>query len=349
MANMPTKSFLTSGLTTEAQFQSAIGDFYDVVNQLGILGTAEEITITLGSIAPTKCDIIVDTEGSASTDILDLIVPTNIGEKLIFLRNKNASRAVTVSHLASGTGKIFLNTQASVVLSNPRYVIALKWDAVNSQWVEYWRNFGLFIAAGDEATIRTQLGLGTAAARNTGLLTGQIPLRENFGSAAFVNTGTGSGQIPLANQLGSLAFLSLITNSQLDGSGVTPGTYSSVTVNAQGRVTSGVGSANAANTAKAWASWDGATGALISSFGISSITKTAGGTYRVNFTTPFANTSYMALAGSEIDGAVFMQSDAGGDAVPATRCVNYTTGYVDVQTTPRGVDGGRMSVLIFSL
>lgn len=242
MANMPNRNFLTSGATTEAQFQSGIGDLYDVVNQLGIIGQPEQLGIVLGSVTPTKSDIIVDTENLAATDLLDLIVPTNVGEKMIFVRAKNASRPVTLTHLASGTGKLSLATQTNTVLTDPKYVIALKWDATNAIWVEYWRNFGIFVAAGDEGTIRTQLNLGTASTRNTGMSTGQIPLRENFGSAAFINTGTSSGQIPLANQLGSLAFKSLITNADMDGTGVVPGNYSAVQVNAQGRVIGGANS-----------------------------------------------------------------------------------------------------------
>lgn len=307
---MPNRNYLTSGLTTEAQFQSGIGDLYDVVNQLGIIGPSEQIGIVLGSITPTKCDVVVDTEGLASTDILDLISPTNIGEKILFLRCKNASRQVTVTHLASGTGKIQLATQLDTVLADPKYVIALKWDATAGLWVEYWRNFGVFVAAGDEANIRTSLGLGTAATKNTGMLTGQIPLRENFGSAAFVNTGTSTGQVPLANQLGSLAFKSLITNSELDGSGVTPGTYSSVTVNAQGRVTGGSNTSNARGVAKAMVTFNGSTMSVISSFGVASVSRTTTGTFVVTLSTPFINNTMTPIATCDGSGPDYAHATA---------------------------------------
>jgi hypothetical protein len=51
-------------------------------------------------------------------------------------------------------------------------------------------------------------------------------------------------------------------------------------------------------SAKAWANWDGTAASLItprSSFNISSITKTAGGTYYMNFTTAMANTNYAVI------------------------------------------------------
>lgn len=241
MTDMPDKSKLVSGSTTEADFQDALGDFYDVVDQLGVLGTPEELDLdSSGNITPTKCNIIVDTENDAvATDTLNLIVPTNLGEKLIFIRGKTDARVVTVKHMASGTGRIYLNTVQDVELKDPSYCIALYWDAAATRWKEMWRNFGLVIPGGTEAAARAQLGLGTASTRDTGIGSTQIPLNSNLGTAAYVNTGVGSTQVPLNNQLGALAFLSTVTDSQLNGSGVTPGTYNSVTVNAQGRVTGG--------------------------------------------------------------------------------------------------------------
>ena len=240
MVNMPNRDDLVSGDTTEAEFQQAIGDFYDVVNQLGLLGPAESNSLdSSGNITPTKCNITMDTESDAATDTLNLIVPTNIGEKMIFIRSESDARIITIKHMASGTGKISLNTGADVVLKKPTYVIALFWNATAGVWQEMWRNFGVVIPSGDEADARASLGLGTAATRNTGISTGQIPLKENLGTAAFVNTGVSSSQVPLNSNLGSLAYLSQITSAQMNASGVVPGTYGQVTVDAQGRVTGG--------------------------------------------------------------------------------------------------------------
>lgn len=258
MTDLPTKTYLTSTTTTEVQFQSAIGDLYEVVKQSATLGPAEALTIATGSITPTRGIVTVDTENGDPSDNLDLIVPTSIGEKVIILRVVSAARPVTVRHAQSGTGSISLRGSANITLYDPSYTLVLLWNNSTSKWEELWRNFGLYTTQTSEITaIQTALGLGTAAYKNTGTSTGQIPLKENFGTAAFVNTGTSNGQVPLANQLGSLAFLSQITNAQLDGSGVTPGTYNQVTVNAQGRVTS------AANTtpvdpqalARAWGNY----------------------------------------------------------------------------------------------
>lgn len=328
MTEMPNRNYLTSGATTEAQFQSGIGDLYDVINQLAILGTSEEIQILTNSITPSKTDIIIDTENLASTDTLDFILPNNVGEKLIFLRIKQSSRQITLNHMSSGTGKIELNGGANVTLKSPSQTIALKWEASTGKWRELWRNFGIVITSGEEASIRSQLGLGTAATRDTGLLTGQIPLRENFGSAAFVNTGTSTGQVPLANQLGSLAFKSIVTDSEMNGSGVTPGTYDSVVVNAQGRVTagsapisvapgnydtvtvdsqgrvtSGVLSSNRPGIAKAWVTFNPNTNAIYASHNVASVTGTgSNSTKTINFSSPFSNTNYCVLVSAEFSG-----------------------------------------------
>lgn len=46
---------------------------------------------------------------------------------------------------------------------------------------------------------------------------------------------------------------------------------------------------------KAWAIFNGTTGALIASYNVASVTRTAAGTYTVNFTTAFATSNYAAI------------------------------------------------------
>lgn len=205
MANMPTRSHLTSGTTTEANFQSAIGSFYDVVAQLALIGPEQSVDIDIdGNISPTKSLLVVDTYLDAPTDSLQLIVPTNIGEKVIFLRSESSARVVTLKNMQSGTGKMKLLGGVDAVLSSSDYVIALYWDSVNSYWRELWRNFGVYVSAGDQAAARTALGLGTASTRNTGTSSGQIPLIDNLGNVAFLSTGTGVTNVPTVTQANTL-------------------------------------------------------------------------------------------------------------------------------------------------
>ena len=342
MTNMPVKTKLTSGLTTEADFQSAIGDFYDVVNQLGVIGPVEVNQCNgSGTITPTKCNVRVDTESLTPADTLNLIVPTNVGEKLLFLRSVSSGRVVTVKHNASGTGKIFLTGLVDVNLTNPLHCIALMWDESEARWNEMWRNFGLIVPAGSEASIRTALGLGTASTRNTGISAGQIPLIDNLGTAAFVNTGVGSGQVPLANQLGALAFKSLITDAEIAGSGVTPGTYSTVVVNAQGRVTGGgIAQAPIIRNYTANAVWTKPASLKYVDVFLTGAGGGSGGVPEGSNGANGGNTSFGAFAsvgggkgGLKWDGTAGSDGGAGGSAVTSIAGVSYLYGIV-------GTDGG---------
>lgn len=160
MTDLPTKSDLTSGITTEAEFQTAIGALYDVVKELAVLGPHQALTIASDTITPSVGQIIIDTEGSASTDNLSFILATNVGSKVIFIRTTSAARVVTLKHNQSGTGKLWLAGAADAVLYDPTYVVALYWNATTTRWEELWRNFGLLITQTAEATaIKTALGL----------------------------------------------------------------------------------------------------------------------------------------------------------------------------------------------
>lgn len=340
MTDLPTRTFLTSTTTTEVQFQSAIGDLYDFVGQLCVSGPYENLTIASGSVTPTHGLITVDTENGDPTDNLDLIVPSSIGEKLIIVRAVSGARPVTIRTGQSGTGSIALRGAANVVMADPSYMIALLWNAGASHWDEMWRNFGLYTTQSGEITaIQTALGLGTAAYVNVGTSTGQVVLKENFGTGAFVNTGTSSGQVPLANQLGSLAFLSIITNAQLDGSGVSPGTYNNVTVNAQGRVTGGsnVSPVNSNALAKAHVTFDNG-GSMFEAFNVASVSSLGSGRYTVNYAGALgrvgcvnctaslaingSNGSFTAITNNAGSSSSFTMVSAGAVYAPAIACVS---------------------------
>lgn len=239
MAELPNKNDLISGTTTEAQFQSALGDLYDVLAQLALMGPYEPLELDgSGAVTPTKCFIQVDNQSGSAADDLNFIIPTNIGQKVIFVVNTSPARPTKLKHDVSGTGKLNLLNGVDVTLTSPRQVMALMWNDTTGKWDELWRNWGLMLLGStDAAAIRTQLGLGTAALVNTGIGTGQVPLYSQLGNAASKTIGVLTGQVPTADQLGSLAFLSQINASMMAGSGVTPGNYNNFTVNAQGLIT----------------------------------------------------------------------------------------------------------------
>ena len=239
MAVLPDKNDIIDNATTEVEFQDAMSDLYDFVEQIALSGPAEALEIDAsGVIVPTQSVVQIDTNNSAATDNLDLITTTSIGEKVIFIRSTSAARVITLRHNQSGSGKLWLNGATDVVLRSPTYCIALLWNATNSRWEELFRNFGLYVTDSSEITaIKTLLGLGTASAVDTGTDPTDVPQNSDLGSAAYVDTGTDPTDVPQNSDLGSFAYKSSILNTDLPNSGVSAGTYNSVTVNTKGIVT----------------------------------------------------------------------------------------------------------------
>jgi len=195
MTDLPDKTDLTSGLTTEAEFQGAIGALYDYIQELVTGATPELNDIVLGEITPTSTFITVDTESDTASDDLDNILFTNIGAKVIFVRSLSSARSVVLKHLAGGSGQLYLHGEADVTLNNVNKLIVLYYNTASSRWEELWRNWGLHTpVAGDIADVKSTL---------------------DFGTAADVDTGTDAGQVPLNSQLGALAYLATINNAAL--------------------------------------------------------------------------------------------------------------------------------------
>ena len=72
----------------------------------------------------------------------------------------------------------------------------------------------------------------------------------------------------------------------------------------------------------AWVNFDGATGAIKGSYNVASVTRSAVGTYRINFITPMANINYVPVCLSN----VLTATDQGNQAYP----VALNLAYVDV-------------------
>jgi hypothetical protein len=195
MTDLPDKTDLTSGATTEAEFQGAIGALYDYIQELVTGATPELNDIVLGEITPTSTFITVDTENDTSSDDLDNILFTNIGPKVIFVRSLSSARSVVLKHLAGGSGQLYLHGEADVTINNVNKLIVLYYNVASSRWEELWRNWGLHTpVAGDVADVKTTL---------------------DFGTAADVDTGTDPDEVPLNSQLGALAYLATINNAAL--------------------------------------------------------------------------------------------------------------------------------------
>lgn len=187
MANLPTRTHLTSTLSTVAEFSTALGAVYDFVAQLVVGAVPEAKTIASGVITPTTTSIVVDTEGALATDDLTNILATNTGAKTIFLRIASSARAVTIKHNQTGSGKILLANGVDLVLDSSSYLIALSYDVASTTWTEQWKNFGVHTpTASAKAFSVASLGLGTAASKDTGIDPGEVPLNSDLGELAYL-------------------------------------------------------------------------------------------------------------------------------------------------------------------
>lgn len=65
---------------------------------------------------------------------------------------------------------------------------------------------------------------------------------------------------------------------------------------------------------KAWVTWTGSTGAIKASYNVSSVSRSAAGTYTVNFTTAFASANYMCVPSVSASGQLFTTVESGTQA-----------------------------------
>lgn len=88
--------------------------------------TATELTISSGSITPSRGTHTVDTESDASTDDLDTIVGTAFDAgNLLFISAESGARTVVVKH---GTGNILLPNDTDISLDDAEKTVCLRWD-----------------------------------------------------------------------------------------------------------------------------------------------------------------------------------------------------------------------------
>ena len=98
----------------------------------------ESLTVVDGAISPTRSTVIIDTEGGAPADDLEVINPvlsdsTTLHDGMVIeLVGKDDSRVVTVKH-GSGQNQISLVDQEDIALST-QYALRLQWDAQAALW-----------------------------------------------------------------------------------------------------------------------------------------------------------------------------------------------------------------------
>jgi hypothetical protein len=138
--DFPAAGFYSSGITN-LQAKTAQDDQLAATKQLPGAAASTELTISTGSITPTRARHTVDTEGDASTDNLDVIDLTNVPDgSILILSIASNSRTVTVRHAQGATGQIFLSDSANFTLANTtqRLILERSGDAM----VEVDRSLG---------------------------------------------------------------------------------------------------------------------------------------------------------------------------------------------------------------
>lgn len=130
------------GTPTNAQFQTYIEAFRDVVsNQIGGAGRYE-LTIASGAVTPPARDhggvFRLDTEGNAASDTLDTITQTNTPDgTIIIVQAENAARVVTLNHAAGGSGQMLLADSTDFVFAS--LAAWVMFQRRSTDWVELMR------------------------------------------------------------------------------------------------------------------------------------------------------------------------------------------------------------------
>jgi hypothetical protein len=200
MTNLPNSDHLVGGSTTEAQFQAALLDLYNLISEIPHVQAPEALGIVLGQVTPAKGFLKLDTENTAPADDLDNIVATGLGEKIIFVQSTSDARVITLKHESSGSGKLSMLQGADLDLEDPKQIVAFRYDNATSTWYEIYNNFQLFTPTSTlKAAARLSMGIQEVATKAI---------------------GTSSGQVPTADLLGGLAFLNSITTTQLSDGAV---------------------------------------------------------------------------------------------------------------------------------
>ena len=166
MTSPTTDGYLENAARTVAEMKTALYQNRDAMCELlggdDDFSSNEELTISSGSVTPTRAIHSIDTESDASSDDLDTIVTTNHPEsRLLLIYPENAGRTVVVKDQAGGAGQIHTadGNDFSMDGIDKRLLLYRR----GTDWYEIGRFYGESI---DD--YRTYLGLGSSAIVDAG-------------------------------------------------------------------------------------------------------------------------------------------------------------------------------------
>jgi len=185
------------------------------------------------------------------------------------------------------TGNLDANSNKIVNLATP----TLSTDAVTKAYVDTADALSLLKAS-------NLSDVANATTSRTNLVAAKSGANSDITSLTGLTT-------PLTVAQGGIGAATLTANNVLLGNGtsalqvVAPSTSGNVlTSNGTTWVSSTPTAVNTSQLAKAWANWDGSSGTIRSSYNVSSVTRTATGTYTVAFTSALANANYAVVCGT---------------------------------------------------
>jgi len=205
MTTLTHLSKLTDPGTSEGDFQEGLGALYGVVTELLGASGEEALTISAGLVTPTKALISIDSEGSAASDDLSNISPTNHPNgRLVLLRAVNASRVVTVKHLSGGSGQVSLTGAVDAVLDDTSKTLLLRYQSSGDKWVEVLRSWGSYatLAQGAKADTAVQKD---GSVPLTGPLVFEGSTDDAYETSLTVTDPTADRTITLPDASGTLA------------------------------------------------------------------------------------------------------------------------------------------------
>jgi hypothetical protein len=245
----------------------------------------------------------------------------------------------------------------------PSLVSSLNLTGVNNG-VVYFNSVGTFSSGTNLTFDGTNLGVAGAATVGTNLnvagpsaLTGNVTASgalsvtgattlngalTTYGTATFGGTLSVAGNvINTLNVTGTLTTsgtTTLATGSTLTASPSTSDNSTKIATTAYVQ--------SSPRISKAWVTFNGTTGAIRSSYNVSSVTRNSVGNYTINFTTPFSTADYCVVFGAGYPGASGCWFAIG--SAPTASSLNIYTmrdGYTEVRTDQDALYG---NVLIFS-
>jgi hypothetical protein len=131
------ESELLNASYTKSQMQAVFANWLAACKQLPGAAARQALTISSGVIAPTAALVEIDTEGAAATDDLTNIDYTNMPDgAVLVLYQSYSTRAVTLKHLAGGSGQLELAGGVDRVLSGQIGLDAIVLYRLGSYWKE---------------------------------------------------------------------------------------------------------------------------------------------------------------------------------------------------------------------